>query len=69
MATFKLLLHSANKRKDETYPVSLRIIKNMRTKYFSLGLFAKKEEWTREPNVLNVTKESVLCIGNIMPEL
>lgn len=45
MPTFKLLLHSANKKKDGTYPISLRIIKNMKTKYFSLGLFAKKEEW------------------------
>ena len=35
MATFKLLLHSANKRKDGSYPVSLRITKNMKHKYVS----------------------------------
>ena len=45
MATFKVLLHSANKRKDGTYSVSLRIIKNMKAKYISLQLYAKKEEW------------------------
>ncbi|WP_455667153.1 site-specific integrase [Phocaeicola sp.] len=45
MATFRVLLHSANKRKDGSYPVSLRIIKNMKPKYISLGLYAKKEEW------------------------
>ena len=45
MATFKVLLHSANKRKDGTYSVSLRIIKNMKSKYISLQLYAKKEEW------------------------
>ena len=45
MATFKVLLHSSNKRKDGTYPVSLRIIKNMKAKYISLGLYSKKEEW------------------------
>ena len=45
MATFKLLLHSANKRKDGSYPVSLRITKNMKHKYVSLGLYGKKEEW------------------------
>ena len=45
MATFKVLLHSANKRKNGNYPVSLRITKNMKHKYISLGLYAKKEEW------------------------
>ena len=45
MATFKLLLHSANKRKNGSYPVSLRITKNMKHKYISLGLYGKKEEW------------------------
>lgn len=45
MATFKVLLHSSNRRKDGTYPVSLRIIKNMKAKYISLGLYSKKEEW------------------------
>lgn len=48
MATFKVLLHSANKRKDETYPVSLRIIKNMKAKYISFGIYSKKEEWDSE---------------------
>lgn len=45
MATFKFVLHTANRRKDNTYPVSLRITKNMRCKYCSSGLYAKKEEW------------------------
>lgn len=45
MATFKFVLHTANKRKDGTYPVSLRIIKNMRCKYCSTALYAKREEW------------------------
>ena len=45
MATFKIVLHSANKRKDGSYPVSLRVTKNMKHKYISLGLYAKKEEW------------------------
>ena len=48
MATFKFVLHTANKRKDGTYPVSLRIIKNMRSKYCSSGLYAKKEEWDEQ---------------------
>ena len=43
MATFKLLLHSANKRKNGSYPVSLRITKNMKHKYISLGLYGKKD--------------------------
>ncbi len=45
MASFKLVLHKPNKRKDGTYPISLRIIKNMRTKYFNLGLYTTIEEW------------------------
>ena len=48
MATFKVLLHASNRRKDGTYPVSLRIIKNMKSKYISLGLYARKEEWDSE---------------------
>lgn len=45
MATLKLVLHKPNRRKDGTYPVSLRIIKNMRAKYLSVGLYARMEEW------------------------
>ena len=45
MATFKVLLHASNKRKNGTYPVSLRIIKNLKVKYISLGLYARREEW------------------------
>lgn len=45
MATFKFIIHTANKRKNNTYPISLRIIKNMKTKYCSTGLYAKLEEW------------------------
>ena len=48
MATFKFVLHIANKRKDGTYPISLRIIKRMRSKYCSTGLYARKEEWNAE---------------------
>lgn len=45
MATFKVLLHASNKRKNGTYPVSLRIIKKLKVKYISLGLYARREEW------------------------
>ena len=45
MATFKFVLHAANKRKDGTYPVSLRVIKNMKSKYCPTGLYSLKEGW------------------------
>ena len=66
MATFKLLLHSANKRKDGSYPVSLRITKNMKHKYVSLGLYGKKEEWDEKVSVSVVTSVSVLITRSIM---
>lgn len=45
MATLKIMLHTANLRKNGTYPVSLRVIKNMRAKYCSTGLYANLSEW------------------------
>lgn len=45
MATLKIVLHTANLRKDGTYPVSLRVIKYMKIKYCSTGLYAHINEW------------------------
>ena len=64
MATFKLLLHSANKRKNGSYPVSLRITKNMKHKYISLGLYGKNG--TKKVSVSVVTSVSVLITRSIM---
>lgn len=66
MATFKLLLHSANKRKDGSYPVSLRITKNMKHKYVSLCLYARKKNGTKKVSVSVVTSVSVLITRSIM---
>ena len=66
MATFKLLLHSANKRKNGSYPVSLRITKNMKHKYISLGLYGRKKNGTKKVSVSVVTSVSVLITRSIM---
>ena len=68
MATFKVLLHSSNRRKDGTYPVSLRIIKNMKAKYISLGFTPRRRNGTLLVNVSDVISVSVLIIRNSMRE-
>lgn len=47
MATLKIVLHTANLRKDGTYPVSLRVIKYMKIKYCSTGFICTYNEWVK----------------------
>ncbi len=60
MASFKFVLHKGNKRKDGTYPVSLRVIHHMRTRYFPTGLITKVEEWDEKA-------ERFVCNKKICP--
>lgn len=48
MAKFKFLLYKSNKRKDESYPVCLRIAQKDKIKYIDLKLSATEEQWNRE---------------------
>ena len=68
MATFKVLLHSSNRRKDGTYPVSLRIIKNMKAKYIHWGFTPRRRNGTLLVNVSDEISVSVLIIRNSMRE-
>ena len=60
MASFKFVLHKGNRRKDGTYPVSLRVIRNARTKYLPTGLIAKVEEWDKNA-------ERFICNKKVCP--
>ncbi len=45
MATYKLFLFSGNVRKNGTYPVSIRITKDRKSKLISTNLAATEKEW------------------------
>lgn len=45
MATYKFVLFSGSRRKDGSYPVSMRITKNRRSKFIRSGLVATPEQW------------------------
>jgi hypothetical protein len=45
MASYKFVLFSGSKRLDGSYPVSLRITKDRKSKFIRTGLDATEEEW------------------------
>ncbi|MFR9539172.1 MAG: site-specific integrase [Rikenellaceae bacterium] len=61
MGKYKFLLHAANKRKDGTYPVSLRITKDRKCKYISTQYYATPEQWNEE-------QERFVSSKRIVPE-
>jgi Site-specific recombinase XerD len=48
MATYKIFLFSGNVRKDGTYPVSIRITKDRKSKLISTNLTATEKGWNSE---------------------
>lgn len=45
MATYKFVLFAGNRRLDNSYPVSIRITKNRKSKYIKTSLSAKQIQW------------------------
>ena len=45
MATYKMFLFSGNVRKDVSFPVSIRITKDRKSKLISTNLSATEKEW------------------------
>ena len=48
MATYKMFLFSGNVRKDGSFPVSIRITKDRKSKLISTNLSATEKEWNSE---------------------
>lgn len=48
MATYKFLLFSGSKRQNGTFPVSVRITKDRKSKLIRTGLEAGIEQWDEE---------------------
>ncbi len=61
MASYKFLLFKGNKRQDGSYPVSLRIIKDRKTKFIRTGLKAFPSEWDE-------TQERFISNKKLIPE-
>ena len=45
MATYKFILFAGNERKDGSFPVSIRITKERKSKLIRTGLVPTKEQW------------------------
>ena len=45
MATYKFILFAGNERKDGSFPVSIRITKERKSKLIRTGLVSTKEQW------------------------
>lgn len=48
MAKFKIMLYKSNQKKDGSYPVCLRIAKQNKVKYISLGMSANLNQWNED---------------------
>lgn len=48
MAKFKIMLYKSNQKKDGSYPICLRIAKQNKVKYISLGMFANLNQWNED---------------------
>lgn len=46
MATYKFILFAGSERKDGSYPVSVRITKDRKSKLIRTGLVSTKEQWS-----------------------
>ncbi len=45
MASIKILLWKHDKKKDETFPIALRITQNRKTRYIFTGKYIKEKDW------------------------
>ncbi len=59
MGKYKFLLHAANKRKDGTYPVTLRITKDRKCKYISTQYYATPDQWNEKQERFVTSKKLV----------
>lgn len=48
----KIMLYKSNQKRDGSYPVCLRISKDGKRKYVSLGLSAQGVQWNDDATVL-----------------
>jgi len=55
MATVNLILYKSKKLKDEKHPVVLRITKNRKRKYITLGYACTPDQWDEEREEFNKT--------------
>ena len=52
MKNMKIMLYKSNQKRDGSYPVCLRISKDGKRKYVSLGLSAQGVQWNDDATVL-----------------
>lgn len=69
MATYKFILFAGNERKDGSFPVSIRITKERKSKLIRTGLVSTKEQWNESDGRFVSDKRIVpkFIIKNIWP--
>ena len=61
MASYKFVLFSGSKRIDGSYPISIRITKERKSKFIRTGLDTTTEEWDEK-------QERYVCNKKLVPE-
>lgn len=61
MKNLKIMLYKSNQRRDGSYPVCLRVSKDGKRKYISLGLSAKGEQWNEDADRFKKDKRVCPC--------
>ena len=52
MASFKIMLYKSNPKKDGTFPLVIRIIRNRRPIYYQIGYAIKPENWDEKKSIV-----------------
>lgn len=52
MASFKIMLYKSNPKKDGTFPLVIRIIRNRKPIYYQIGYAIKPENWDEKKSVV-----------------
>ena len=59
IATTKLVLRKSYSRADGSHPIYLRVTINRQSKYFSLGIYCRKENWlSKKEKISSIIEKS-----------
>ncbi len=66
MASSKILLYKSKQKKDGTYPIALRIIKDRKVKYIFFSIWIKEEYWNKEDLRVRKSHPNAARINNLI---
>lgn len=66
MASIKIILWKHDKRKDNTYPLALRITQNRKTKYIFTGKYLTEKDWDKNSSKVKKSHPNYKWLNNFL---